>query len=97
MMLMDDMLFTDGSEFRIGSIVPILNCLVTPMIAATMITFTVMSSASTRQVTTRESMPMKFVAIHCEHAFGDGGTFAKVPPSPPWQGRTYSPPASRRW
>lgn len=56
MMLMDDMLFADGSEFRIGSIVPILNCLVTPMIAATMITFTVMSSASTRQVTTRESM-----------------------------------------
>ena len=47
-----------------------------------MITFILMSNATTRQVTTRESMLMKFVAIHCEHAFGDGGTFAKVPPSP---------------
>ena len=47
-----------------------------------MITFMLMSNATTRQVTTRESMLMKFVAIHCEHAFGDGGTFAKVPPSP---------------
>ena len=81
-MLMDDMLFTDGSEFRLGSIVPNLKFFVVPMVAATLIAFTVMSCAATRQVTTGKSMFMIFVAIHCEHAFGDGGTFAKVPPSP---------------
>ena len=82
MMLMDDMLFSDGSEFRLGSIVPNLKFFVVPMVAVTLITFTVMSCAATRQVTISESMLMIFVAIHCEHAFGDGGTFAKVPPSP---------------
>jgi len=81
-MLMDDMLFSDGSEFRLGSIVPNLKFFIVPMAAVTLITFTVLSYAATRQVTMSESMLMIFVAIHCEHAFGDGGTFAKVPPSP---------------
>lgn len=96
-MLMDDMLFTDGSEFRLGSIVPNLKFFVVPMMAVTLITFTVMSCAATRQVTMLESMLMIFVAIHCEHAFGDGGYLCEgAPKPPPWQGRTYSPPAGRR-
>lgn len=45
MMLMDDMLFTDRSEFRLGSIVPNLKCFVVPMVAATLITFMLMSNA----------------------------------------------------
>ena len=63
-MLMDDMLFSDGSEFRLGSIVPNLKFFIVPMAAATLITFTVLSYAATRQVTMSESMLMIFVAIH---------------------------------
>ena len=97
-MLMDDMLFTDGSEFRLGSIVLTLKFFIASMVAASLITFTVLSYAATRQVTMSESMLMIFVAIHCEHAFGDGGYLCEGSPKPPpWQGRTYSPPASRRW
>ena len=58
-MLMDDMLFTDGSEFRLGSIVPNLKFFIASMVVATLITFAVMSYAATRQVTTGESMLMK--------------------------------------
>lgn len=82
MMLMDDMLFLDGSEFRLGSIVPNLKFFIVPMAAVTLITFTVMSYAATRQVTTCESMFMILVAIHCEHAFGDGVPLRRCPQAP---------------
>ena len=47
-----------------------------------MITFMLMSNATTRQVTTRESMLINFVAIHCEHAFGDGVPLRRFPQAP---------------